>query len=460
MSVYSSQWLRLTLLTLTLTSGTALAAAPLSKKNAGRRLFLEELVHPEPSFVVDIEVNHRNRVYQGGDTLSAKVRSSRNGFLYLFNCDVEGNVWCLFPNKHQRDNAIQANRPITIPASKKLRIRVGPPYGLEVLKAIVTTKPITTFEVEKLITAAVTPVTPTKGKRLFLELVKEKSDYEWAEHSVTLRTLDPKKQPPVPRPKGKRRVGLFIGISYYESNRIRRSPHSYRDATTLGSAMRKHAQLDQAFFLSSRNANRANIQMALSRTLPERTSVGDTIFIYYSGHSIRWTGGNKKLHDYLLPFDTNPSSKASITRTAISDVLLTRWLQCLEGRQVILILDTSPSRTVSHNGKEIQPVPVAFMSNLTGNIRTLRSYGQTDISLLIAGSLNQRAHLRREKDCSAMTYFLIEELQGSPSPLTLRQWHNQSAYKVEKYVRQNHKAGQVPQLLGHGADSVIIKPRR
>ena len=51
--------------------------------------------------------------------VTATVRSERAGYLYLFNVDVDGEVTCLFPNKSQSNNKIEANIDVVVPDPNK-----------------------------------------------------------------------------------------------------------------------------------------------------------------------------------------------------------------------------------------------------------------------------------------------------------------------------------------------------
>src|SRR5262249_17731786 len=129
---------------------TFLPAAPAADAQT-RNLFAEGINDAAP-WLVRVDVDHKNRIYRTGDTLTATVRSEREGYLYLFNVDVDGEVTCLFPNKSQSNNKIQANTDVVVPDPNKpeFRITVGEPTGRELLKAIVTAEPLKELKLDEL----------------------------------------------------------------------------------------------------------------------------------------------------------------------------------------------------------------------------------------------------------------------------------------------------------------------
>lgn len=460
-----SKQVRFTLVALLLMASLPTARAD---DNGAKRLFIESMVHKQPPFLVQVDVNHQTRIYRGGEVLTATVKSSKDGYLYLFNCDVKGNVWCLFPNKHQKQNRIQANQKVNIPMADKFKIRVGAPYGTEFVKAIVTTKPVKAFEIERLITTNVTPMQEKDGKRLFIELndrdqearrKKEKRDWQWAEHSVKITTIDPKRKPSahVRRiEKGEhRRIGLFVGISFYESEQVRRSLTCQNDAKSLKAKMEKLGQLDSAILLLNKQATREAIEQTICNTIANQTGPGDTVFIFLSCHGGRYKDPVGGTHDYLVPFDAKINNLNATLNSTISDVVLSRWLQNLKGRKVTILLDACHAGGILDQGKNFgQP----FFAKLAANIEGLKELGQKYLGLLASCLSHQRSFIRRERDHSVMTYYLLDAMDHATKSLNLEQWHRTVKQRVEKYVEQTYRSKQTPVLVGHEVSNVMIKP--
>ncbi|MBR6435675.1 MAG: DUF4384 domain-containing protein, partial [Thermoguttaceae bacterium] len=94
-------------------------------------------------FAVKTSVDHENHIYKEGEFMTVTVESTRSGRLYLFYKDAGGNVTVLFPNKFHQDNQIEANTPLVIPDdAMAFQLQTQPPFGQEVLQAVVTLKPI------------------------------------------------------------------------------------------------------------------------------------------------------------------------------------------------------------------------------------------------------------------------------------------------------------------------------
>jgi len=163
------------------------------------------------AFVVHLDVDHPDRIYRGapagpdgkGEVMHVKVKSSKAGYLYLIYQPADGSVHCLFPNQVQRDNKIPAGKDIVVPhPDAKFRLRVGPPYGKELLKAVVTLVPLEPekFGVASLTAADLTPLRPVVLKNVFVEL--NEVPLNWAENQVQITTM-----PGEPAPKSRLPLG-------------------------------------------------------------------------------------------------------------------------------------------------------------------------------------------------------------------------------------------------------------
>ena len=132
-----------------LTTVSSLFADTLPKDAIVRSAAVEGIRNEQAGFVVRVDVDHRDRVYSAGDTLQATVRSGCDGYLYLLYTNAEGKTTCLFPNRFQSNNHIQANQVTTVPGgAADFRIRIAQPVGREVLKAIVSTKPVSALDLD------------------------------------------------------------------------------------------------------------------------------------------------------------------------------------------------------------------------------------------------------------------------------------------------------------------------
>lgn len=120
---------------------------------------------------VTVAVNSPTATYAVNDEVVITVTSEEAGYLYVINANEQGEIFCLFPNEFQSNNAIQAGVPVVIPAPdnpKKFRFRADR-AGREIIKAIVTKEPLATADPKDLSTRAVTKFDKTKYVRLVTE---------------------------------------------------------------------------------------------------------------------------------------------------------------------------------------------------------------------------------------------------------------------------------------------------
>ncbi len=104
--------------------------------------------NPNPPFEISIETVDKNGRYgrknfRVGETISFKIKADKTCHLILFDQDSEGNIYILFPNKYNKNNQIIGSREIIIPSKEMgFYLQFGEPAGMEMVKAICTSKPI------------------------------------------------------------------------------------------------------------------------------------------------------------------------------------------------------------------------------------------------------------------------------------------------------------------------------
>ncbi len=309
---------------------------------------LEYLVNPRPGFLVTLKVDREDRTYFAGDTLTATVTSEKDGFAYVFFKNANGEWKTFYPNLTNTDNAIKANTPLVVPG-KDVLIRIGgPPFGLEKLKVVVTTKQIPLPEAENLFKKrpAMSPLAAkTDTARFVYSAVSAKNppvvqpgrdawnEYQntvpkpnqnpnqnpvqvvvngnlenardWAEDSVEIMTKekggkpepfppaplpDPKPKPePKPEPPAKfgRRVGVFIGVNEYDQKATRPISNlqvADKDAKRMAAVAQEQFRLDEVLVLTNAEATKKNIEEALGNAALAAPSPNDFVMIYWSGH--------------------------------------------------------------------------------------------------------------------------------------------------------------------------------
>lgn len=473
-------------------------------------------INNSPPFLVRVDVDHPDRVYHEGDTIQASVRSEREGYLYLFYCDANQQVSCLYPNQVQRDNFIPANKSILVPeASAKFRLRVGPPFGSEVFKALVTNVPLQTLEVESLTKGDATALSPPRLKAVFVEVSsggrapeampqgseprRERTGEptrQWSEHCVPITTIPRGHDAPSPlnlqdmprledvvarsssadatvasraetssgRPK---RVGVFIGIRNYTDPGIRPLHVADRDAQSFAEAMRRFGQLDEAVVLVNERATLRNIEAVIYRSLPAATRPGDCVFLYWSGHGGRTSnldGTEPDGYDeYLVPFDGRLEPASAVRTTMLLDKTFGRWVQNLDGRQLVVIIDACHSGGQTQGatkaitaGDETTPFRKFFFAT---TLQRTKDIGQRETAVLASSRATQVSFEQPGGELSVMTHYLIELLSANPQPVTLRQAFEYVKVKVPSYV-ESHYPGttQTPVLVDQMTHPVLLRP--
>ena len=156
----------------------------------GCGVFLDEIHNVRPLFTVRVDVDQPDRVYAKDELLRVSVVSSEDGYLYLFYRDAAGNVAMLYPNRFNKKSTILKNAPIAVPAQDSIfQIRMDAPFGDELLKAVVSKKPLVFFENLDLTGINMLPMSDKEGKELVASL-KAMNNSDWAAHQVHIRTVE------------------------------------------------------------------------------------------------------------------------------------------------------------------------------------------------------------------------------------------------------------------------------
>jgi len=493
------------------------AQADAPELGRARGVLVEEVRNENPSFMVRIDVDHPDRIYRQGEEMRVRVISEKAGYLYLIYCDASGNMVRLFPNRVDQNNAIPAGQHVHVPPpGGRFRLRIGPPFGQEVLKAIVSLEPIDPDQVLRM-------ATPDGVKGLYVEEMKNRPA-EWAEHDVTTTTVPPEGAastppatantappttvptttpsatvppttgppttvppttpppttvPPTTTPPatvppaiagGPRRVGVFIGISDFLDPGIRDLKVGEKDALAMADVMKRTCGLNEAWTLVGPQASLKNIEDAIRTRLPAATRPGDVVVIYWSGHGARCADDNGDERDgfdeYLVPYDGRWADEATIRRTMLLDDTIGRWLQELDGRKLVVILDTchSGGQTAQEKGlaKGLGEMPqggdVVF-DFLDGEMERAKDIGQEETAMLASSTAMQVSFERKEGDLSTMTYFLVQLLEAQSGGVTLPTAYENLKRQVGAYVEQAFPGTtQTPVLVDNMTPPFYLQP--
>jgi len=429
------------------------------------------------AFSVRVDVDKPDRVYYEGEQLVARVRSSRDGYLFLFNYRPDGTVQCIFPNAFQKENRIRAGEEVIVPAPEAPFVfRIRPPFGEEILQAVVCLEavPPQQLGVASLTEQASTPV-PFEGVKAICPVEKPQS---WAEHSVQVETRPLGKEP---QPKHKR-IALLIGVGKFQDSRIRPLEAPAHDVELVGTVFRDGGRFDEVITLVDENATYRSIQEHICELLPAATVSGDVIVIYFTGHGGRCADDNGDeqdgLDEYLVPYDgqyVEPwKDQEALRNSMILDDTFARWVQCLDGRQVVVIIDACYSGGHTALEKGLPPlirskptVPSTqeaaagfdFVDDIREELTRVKNLGQ-EVVLLASCSAQEIAVVDRPKPVSVMTAFLTEYLERTAPPVTVRQAADYVIEVVPAYVRKHYPGvTQTPYLVGEeAAEQICLKP--
>jgi hypothetical protein len=459
-------------------------AQKLFGKGDPRGVMVEEVRNDTPSFMVRVDVDHADRVYRGGEVMRVFVTSEKAGYLYLLYCDAERNMTCLFPNRLNQDNMIPAGQTVPIPQpGSRFALRIGPPYGQEVLKAIVSLSPLAQEQLQTFLSDRATTQSKLQGVK-GVQIQFQDRPGQWAEHHVVTTTIPPQpaappqigpggtQTPPGQGPPGgpPRRVGVFVGISNFQSDEINDLKVSHNDAKAMAAVMQERCRLDQAIVLINEQATLANVHQAICQQLPAVSRPGDTVFIFWSGHGGRCADDNGDERDgydeYLVPYDAATGDLAATRRTMLLDDTFGRWLQELDGRKLVIILDTCHSGGQHTQEKSLvkgigdPPPPGAVEFDfLDGELARAKDIGQRETALMASSLAKQISFERKEGDLSAMTYFLVEQLQNGGGPITLPDAYGQLRRLVPEYVERNFPGTtQTPLLIDNTTPPLFLRP--
>jgi|GEM_PF-2099294 len=418
-----------------------------------------EAMNEAPAWMVRVAVDRQDRAYVVGEDVNIQAVSEQAGYLYLFNIDTAGEKTLLFPNRFRPDNRIPAKSVISVPGPAGFRIRVGPRgLGTETLLAVVTKRPLQEMKPEEFSREGPTPLRGDQLERLLAEATLGRRDVagglrearddlrqrdpeeyarrsrEWAEHSIQIRTA-PSRGPGQPQ-----RVGLFVGVSRYANLPEKEQLHfAHRDAQRIAEAARQVGRFARANLLTDADATLERIRAAFQE-LVASTRPGDTVLIFWAGHGGRVKTDNpaRPFIYYLLPHDFNP-------QTFFHEDEFGRWVQALDGRKVMVVLDacfsgghiegarTTTRETITEVDPRTQgPDPAHFLDTIL--IRS-RSIGQHDAAVLAACRLDQTSLELDKLQSGAMTYFLVEVLGATPGPLTLEGVYRRIDPMIRKYMR-------------------------
>lgn len=488
----------------------------------------EAIEQQQPAFYVRAAVDRDDRTYHEDDTPSLRVLAEVDAYLYVLYKQADGKVYQVFPNKSQTENRVKAKQAVTIGEGNDLfRWVVGAPYGKEWIKVIASKEPIAELSKPGLQRDDFNLVSKDEIKGVAVELEQAKPAV-WSESILEIKTV----AGPRPRPKPvTRRVGVFFGVAKYEFSdaHVESSPDPKdpnkplnlkgcaNDAREMAKLLKESGGLQEAQVLVNEQATRKNLELAITQWLPSVTGPGDTAFIFFSGHGGQIADDNgdeaDKLDEYLLPYDyvtgsalvtllrraregklddglkprvaallrlvqrapSDEQIRQLLTRsTGISDDLFGHWIQRLDGRQVVVIVDACHSGGFATQEKGEAKADDSMDEDsfdfLDGEIGRLKDIGQRESVLFAACHAAELSQDRAVGDeLGVMTDALLKTIRSAKAGLEIRPAHRDTCARVDQYFQEINAqlaaAGTSrrfkpfqPYLVNHCSRPVYLKP--
>lgn len=138
----------------------AVAAAPQNANDTTQLIGSMNQITPRADGQLNITTNRpgQGSNFRMGEEITYFVKSTSDGYLYLFHVDGNSNVNQIFPNPHQPNPIIRAGEVVQLPQpGAPFKFEAAPPFGLETTFAIVTPTPLTDSDLQILQASFATP---------------------------------------------------------------------------------------------------------------------------------------------------------------------------------------------------------------------------------------------------------------------------------------------------------------
>lgn len=433
-------------------------------------------VNARPSYFVTVNVDHPDRVYREGDKLRMTVSSERSGYLYVFYINSAGKEYLVFPNEFQQENYIQAKQLTTIPrpdSNFDFVVR-GPNFGREYIKALVSPHKLERLEQSQPRGKSVTPLDEGTMMKSARDLGVEERQNPGGqanstplvamrpgvgEHHVEILTMPAGER----RQSQPRRVAVVIALPEFKNRGVSSLPACRNDAKVMEQLLKEKGNFDEVKTLVGSEATIANVRDAIVRWLPSRTEPGDVALVYWTGHggTISDVDGDDKdgVDEYLIPYDFDPSTPASLRSTIVLDDDFGRWIQGLSGRQVAVILDAchAGGQITNHKGTKGFSGDQPFFGKLFPRIgqKDIGDHGQKDLAVYASSTAGQTSWVHNEKPISVFTDFLGNYWRNDARP-SLKKSVTPVSKNVRDYVKNTYNEEQLPVLQFFGMEDLPL----
>ena len=389
---------------------------------AGTRQLLVQSLKPGISVSID---KGCGAVYKHGDNLNITVRSTKAGYLTIFDFVPDKHVQVVFPNQYYQNNYIKADTDYDIPGGMlPFKLTVAPPDGEEVLCAVITAKPYDLIPGQTYNFEDVFPQIDGRDEDTaasLAERLKVVPSDNWS--AVVMCHFYVGASPSQTLGTG---WGLFIGVDNYDETpfTVDKGGTFYFPKLNYSAkgAQEMAAILQQTFptqrVLLNQGVTHDSVQQAITGWLSQAPE-GSTVLIYYSGHGshVRDTNGDEidGYDETIVPWDYGRKHKF------IVDDEIRRWLSMLKADRVILIFDSCNSGTMErgvytarlvNNGTRAidPPLTDGFASDFAPEEGSRGTWWKDLV--ISACKPNESAYESKQLEDGALTYYLMQGLKG------------------------------------------------
>lgn len=398
------------------------------------------LFNDQPPFLAGVALDRADATYRDGEKLRVQFLGEIESHLYLLYHQADGSSLLLFPNEAHPDSKVAARKPVVIPQpGEEFRFRIRPPLGQEVLQVLAATAPLGELEALVAKRGGAPRVDPKILAVLAERLQKDRTS--WTEHRIPIQTVAAETRE-ASQPAS--RIGLFIGIGDYQREDIETREELRHSAEVMHELLLKHGKLDakRTLLIRDAQATKANLQKLIAEWLPSVSRPGDTVFIYFSGHASQLPTTDPRepdgIDEALCPFDlagrrageTEAQGLARYRESNIVDDTLAAWLSHLQGRQVVLILDTCFSGGVVE-GKALEK---SFFTDEAARTKDISQLGTLVLSSCAADE--QSLFEGTKNKTMWFTFCLGEAIERSAGkqPLTVQDAHEFSRRRMRQLL--------------------------
>ncbi len=403
------------------------------------------------------------KVYCVGDEIRVTLKSERDGFAYLLYRGSDGKTTCLLPGPCGTRHAVS---PDSEPGPCDLRITS--PVGNEWIQLVVTEKDVPEKRIVELAEKKAFVSAVQRGEPL-PPTWQEKAG-AWAMHRVNILTVDGPSD--IPRPRGERRcVGIFIGVSRYQDDRIPSLHVCHGDALALCETLKGTSEFYRVIVLQNEEATRENIRKAICEVAAQLTREGDDVLIFWSGHGAQCSDGNgdesrvpgsgDALDEFLIPYD-GCFDYDKIAGTMLLDDTFGEWIERhLKNRRVALIIDACHSAGIldGTKGAPRRPEKRAPFNFLDRKPNWAKDSSRREVAMLASASSSETAFECKDRKSSVLAHFLGAMLTSGDAPITVKSAYASLRVDIPRYVEKNFpQEKQTPCLVHELSTPLCLRP--